>query len=163
MSDGFDPLEVAAVRRVLWQLADDDPDEDDTLMDAADAVVDRVESLEDRLADLEQTVDPDPGSVAYEQLTRPQKVHRLRVALYEQATDGTGQTMHYDDVKWLFDGHPSADHCYTLMELAGEADGYHYETGGHGDGQKRIRVEPDDANDDRIVRAANNGETDTPA
>ena len=114
------------------------------------------ERLRDRVAELEELVDPDPGGVAYEQLTSDQKVHRIRVALLEQATAGNPPTMKYDDVRWLFDGKPSAGHAYDLMERAANADGYVYETGGHGDGQKRIRVEPDAVNDERIVHAVNN-------
>ena len=114
------------------------------------------ERLRDRVAELEELVDPDPGGVAYEQLTRDQKVHRVRVALLEQATAGKAPTMKYDDVRWLFDGKPSAGHAYDLMERVANADGYVYETGGHGDGQKRIRVEPDAVNDERIVHAVNN-------
>lgn len=118
----------------------------------------RVEDLEDRVAELEELVDPDPGGVAYEQLTRDQKVHRVRVALLEQATAGKTPVMKYDDVRWLFDGKPSPGHAYDLMELVAEADGYVYEKGGHGKGQKRIRVDPEAVNDDRIVHAANNAD-----
>ena len=116
----------------------------------------RLDELEERVAELEELVDPDPGGVAYEQLTSDQKVHRIRVALLEQATAGNAPTMKYDDVRWLFDGKPSAGHAYDLMERAANADGYVYETGGHGDGQKRIRVEPEAVNDERIVHAVNN-------
>lgn len=158
MSDGFDPVEYAATRRVVWALAGDraDPD-DDTMMDAAVAAVGRVEALEDRVAELEELVDPDPGGTAYEQLTRDQKIHRVRVALLEQAAAGKHPTMSYDDVQWLFDGKPSPGHAYDLMELAAEADGYAYETGGYGNGKKRIRVDPDAVNDERVIHAANKG------
>ena len=116
--------------------------------------------LRDRVAELEELVDPDPGGTAYEQLTREQKIHRVRVALLEQATAGNAPVMKYTDVQWLFDGRPSPGHAYDLMELAAEADGYVYETGGHGDGQKRIRVEPEAVNDERVIHAANNGPDD---
>lgn len=139
MSDDLEPL-VDALRRQL---------KDRTR---------RVEDLEDRVAELEELVDPDPGGVAYEQLTRDQKVHRVRVALLEQATAGKTPVMKYDDVRWLFDGKPSPGHAYDLMELVAEADGYVYEKGGHGKGQKRIRVDPEAVNDDRIVHAANNAD-----
>ena len=121
------------------------------------------EQLRKRVAELEELVDPDPGGTAYEQLTSDQKVHRIRVALLEQATCGNAPTMKYDDVRWLFDGKPSAGHAYDLMERAANADGYVYETGGHGDGQKRIRVEPDAVNDERIVHAVNNGSSEVGA
>jgi len=115
------------------------------------------DELRERVAELEELVDPDPGGVAYEQLTSDQKVHRIRVALLEQATAGNTPTMTYDEVRWLFDGKPSAGHAYDLMERAATADGYAYETSGHGRGQKRIRVEPDAVNDERVVHAVNNG------
>lgn len=115
------------------------------------------DTLRERVAELEELVDPDPGGTAYEQLTRDQKIHRVRVALLEQATAGNAPVMKYTDVQWLFDGRPSPGHAYDLMELAADADGYVYETGGHGDGQKRIRVEPDAVNDERVIHAANKG------
>lgn len=164
MSDEFDPLEVAAVRRVLWSLAGDDSDADGTLMDAATAAVERVERLEKRVADLEELVDPDPGGTDYQQLTKDQKVHRVRTALVEQATDtrnGKAQ-MKYGEVQWLFDGHPSAGHAYDLMELAAKLDGFYYDKAG-GDGEKRVRVNLDAVNDDALVHAANNDPTETPA
>lgn len=123
----------------------------------------QIEDLENRVATLEELVDPDPGSVNYEQLTKSQKVHRIRVALLEQATNGRKPVMEYDDVQWLFDGHPSPGHAYDLMELAAEMDGYEYETGGHGKGQKRIRVSPDSVNDKRVIHAANNDTQEQPA
>lgn len=144
MSDETDPLVEALRRKVNTQ-------------------AERIDDLESRVAELEQLVDPDPGTTAYEQLTRDQKVHRVRVALLEQAIAGTSAVMKYDDVRWLFDGKPSAGHAYTLMELAAEADGYTYEQGGHGKGQKRIRVEPDAVNDERVIHAANNGSETVPA
>ena len=163
MSD-IDDLEAVALRKLLWRMAGNKHEADEsTVLEAANAAVDRMEQLEDRVAELEQLVDPDPGTTAYEQLTREQKVHRVRVALLEQATAGKSPVMKYDDVRWLFDGKPSAGHAYTLMELAAEADGYAYETGGHGKGQKRIRVEPDAVNDERVIHAANNGDSALPA
>lgn len=144
MTEDRDPLVEALQRKVNTQ-------------------AERIEDLEDRVAELEQLVDPDPGTTAYEQLTREQKVHRVRVALLEQATAGKSAVMRYDDVRWLFDGKPSAGHAYTLMELVAEAEGYTYEIGGHGKGQKRIRVEPDSVNDERVIHAANKGDSALPA
>lgn len=161
----LDDLEVVALRKLLWRMAGDECDDPDehTVLEAANAAVDRLEDLEERVAELEEVVDPDPGTTAYEQLTKDQKVHRVRVALLEQVMAGKSATMVYDDVVWLFDGKPSAGHAYDLMELAAEADGYIYETGGHGKGQKRIRVIPDSVNDERVIHAANNGSGATPA
>jgi len=165
MSNQFDPLEAAAVRRVLWSLAGDDANTDtDTMMDAAEAAVARVESLEERLAEMEELVDPDPGGKAYEQLTKDQKVHRVRTALLEQAGNARNgkAKMNYKEVMWLFDGHPSAGHAYDLMERAGSIDGYAYDAAG-GDGEKRVRVDTDAVNDDALFHAVNNDQAQTPA
>jgi hypothetical protein len=164
MTDQFDPLEVAAVRNVLWSLAGDDADDDGTLMDAAESAVDRVESLENRVAELEELVDPDPGGKEYDQLTKDQKVHRVRTALVEQADDTRNgkAKMNYKEVMWLFDGHPSPGHAYDLMERAGELDGFAYDTAA-GEGEKRVRVDIDGVNDDALVHAVNNDTAEAPA
>lgn len=167
MSSQFDPLEAAAVRRVLWSLAGDDADadaEDATMIDAAEAAVERVEALEQRVAELEELVDPDPGGKDYDQLTKDQKVRRVRTALLEQAADARNgkAKMNYKEVMWLFDGHPSPGHAYDLMERAGEIDGYAYDAAG-GEGEKRVRVDSDAVNDDSLVHAVNNDQTETPA
>lgn len=117
---------------------------------------DRVAALEERVAELEELVDPDPGATAYEMLTRPQKVHHVRKKLVEMADrqDGKAQ-LKYRDVKMLFDGYPSAGHCYDLMERAADLDGYAYDEAG-GSGEKRIRVNLADVNDDTLVHVVNN-------
>jgi hypothetical protein len=161
MSDGLTPKETAAVRKVLFSLAGDDVDDDADVFEAVDAAAERINDLSERVSELEQVVDPDPGSQAYEQMTKAQKVHRLRVALLEQAAEGKIPSMKYKDVLWLFDGHPSAGHCYDLMERAAEADGYHYDT--NNNDEKRIRVEPDAVNDQSLVHAVNKGQQETAA
>lgn len=144
-------------------------DDEITLVDALRQKVknqeERIEDLEDRLADMEELVDPDPGHTDYAQLTPDQKVHRVRKHLAQEAAKGNRPTMQYNDVKWLFDGHPSPGHCYDLMERAAEADGYTYDTSGHGNqqGQKRVRVNLDAVNDETLIHAANNATSDTPA
>lgn len=122
------------------------------------------EELRERVAELEELVDPDPGGKEYEQLTKDQKVHRVRVALLDQAT-GTNNgkaKMNYKEIMWLFDGHPSAGHAYDLMERAGQLDGFAYDSAG-GDGEKRVRVDAGDVNDDALVHAVNNDQPQTPA
>lgn len=151
-------------------MSDDIPDRVDDLEGRVDALnrariylQDRVEDLEtenaqlrDRLADLEEIVDPDPASRDYTELSREQKVHRVRRALVEQAaTQQTGKTsMAYDDVQWLFDGHPSPGHAYDLMELAGNLAGFEHVD--PDDRQQQIRVDLDAVNDETLIRAANN-------
>jgi len=118
----------------------------------------RIDELEETVARLEEVVDPDPGSTEYEQLTKSQKVRQIRVALMEEARDnnrGVAQ-MKYKDVKWLFDNHPSPGHCYDLMERAADLDGFAYDEPSGGGGDKRIRVDPDDVNDETLIHAVNN-------
>jgi len=122
------------------------------------------EQLKERVAELEELVDPDPGHTDYEQLTKDQKVHRIRKTLCEYAgsTGGTAR-MKYREVMMLFDGHPSAGHCYDLMERAGQIGGFAYDAAGNGDGEKRIRVNVDDVNDETLLHAVNNATQPNPA
>jgi len=122
---------------------------------------DRVEELEAEVAELKELVDPDPGNVAYQQLTKSQKVHRVRKALLEAATrQGGTASMKYKEVMALFNNKPSPGHAYDLMEAAAVGmEGYTYDAAGQGRGDKRIRVDADAVNDDRLFHAVNNTET----
>lgn len=100
-----------------------------------------------KIADLERTVEEQAGRIdefeedltavtlrlsafdedrAYDALTRDDKVGRVREHGFERSVDGGGTaTLDYNDIQWgVFDGEPSADHCYTLMRLAADADGF---------------------------------------
>lgn len=150
-------------------MSDDEPSRLDILEQRLDALTtrnnhlqervwelqDENEQLRDRVAELEQVVDPDPGSVNYEQLTKSQKVHRVRVALVEKAArEHNGKTrMDYNDVVWLFDGNPSPGHAYDLMERAGELDGFEYDK--PDGGNKRITANLDAVKDETLIHAAN--------
>lgn len=128
------------------------------------ALLTRVNELEERVDELEQIVEPDPGTTAYEQLTKGQKVHRVRKTLAERADARNGvASMKYREVMMLFDGHPSAGHCYDLMERAGEMDGFVYDAAGNGEGKKRIRVKLDAVNDDGNLHGVNNEAPANPA
>jgi len=151
-------LEHAAFKQLVWALAPGEPDEYDTIVDGVHAAVEERRELEERVAELEGLVDPDPGSTSYEQLTKPQKVHRVRSALVEEAEKRGGRAaLQYDEVKWLFDGHPSAGHCYDLMERAADMDGFAYDRPSGDGGQKRVRVNLDGVNDLDRFHAVNNG------
>jgi regulator of replication initiation timing len=119
------------------------------------------ERLRERLAELDEVVDPDPGATAYEQLTKPQKVHRLRRTLVEDAAGTqTGKAaMDYRDVRYLFDGHPSPGHAYDLMDAAADLDGFNYDTPSGSGGNKRIRVNLDAVKDETLIHAANKATT----
>ena len=151
-------LEHAAFKQLVWALAPGEPDEYDTIVDGVHAVIEEHRELEERVAELEGLVDPDPGSTAYQQLTKAQKVHRVRSALVEEAEKSGGRAaLKYDDVKWLFDGHPSAGHCYDLMGRAADMDGFAYDRPNGDGGQKRVRVNLDGVNDLDRFHAVNNG------
>lgn len=125
------------------------------LMERLDEAEEERDRLRERVAELEELVDPDPGSTEYAQLTRPQKVHRLRRQLVTVAANTTGKaSMFYDDVQSHFGGHPSPAHCYDLMKRAAELDGFAYDQAGGGQGQKRIRVDLGDVNDESLIHAA---------
>jgi len=81
------------------------------------------ERLRDRIAELEATTEV---SDDYDQLDRDTKVGMVRGHLIERARQQHGKAaIDYDDVMWeVFDGEPSADHCYTLMQKAATADGF---------------------------------------
>lgn len=119
---------------------------------------DRIETLEDRLAELEELIDPDPGTTEYDQLTKDQKVFQIRKHLLTMADQTNGRAaMKYKEVMALFNSHPSAGHCYDLMERAGHLDGFEYDKAGGGKGDKRVRVKADAVNDERLIHAVNKG------
>lgn len=160
MSDATEALDHAALRQLVWGLAPSDAEDYDTIIQAVHEIVDENQELRERVAELEELVDPDPGATEYSQLTKPQKVSRVRAALVEEAEKRGGRAaLHYDDVKWLFDGHPSAGHCYDLMERAAEMDGFAYDQPSGDGGQKRVRVNLDGVNDLERFHAVNNGST----
>jgi len=79
----------------------------------------------------------------YETYTREDKVSLLKSHLLERAYARDGKaSADYDDVIWgVFDGEPSRDHAYTLMELAAQADGFHYNTSRR---PREVRVDLDE-------------------
>lgn len=122
-----------------------------------------IQDLEDRVTELETVVNPDPGSVDYEQLTKAQKIQKLRLGLIQSAARSNGKyAMKYREVMTFFDGHPSAGHCYDLMDRAGELEGFAYDKA-NGSGEKRIRVDIESVNDDALIHAANKATEGTPA
>lgn len=115
-----------------------------------------IGALRNRVAELENLVEPDPGKGEYDQLSKDRKVWRIRKKLAETAAEGRGAaSMDYKDIMWLFDGHPSSGHCYNLMERAGEVDGYEYDKAP--DGQRRITVELEGVNDERLLHSVKEG------
>lgn len=100
-------------------------------------IVPRLDALETRLADIEDRLEQieqgraDPTALEYEEMSRSQKVARLREYLIEQAQrEGGVFSMEYREVVGLFDGQPPPGTAYNLMEAAGEKAGFSYETSG---------------------------------
>lgn len=125
------------------------------LQERVDELKAENDDLRDRLTDLEEIIDPNPASRDYQELTREQKVHRIRRALIEQAASSQNgkAAMEYDDVVWLFDGNPSPGHAYDLMGLAGELDGFEFvDPEGR---NKQVRADLAAVNDEALIHAAN--------
>ena len=118
-------------------------------------IVDENERLRERVSELESVVTPHPESKDYQDLTRDEKVQQLRESLVEKASARQNGrfSMGYKDVMWLFDGQPSAGHCYRLMDLAGEATGFDYAK--FEDRPNQIRVNIDGVNDETLFHAVN--------
>jgi len=129
----------------------------DLLNDAVEDLERENAELRRQVAALQSEVDPDPGSKEYSDLSRAEKVRQIRERLVDVAgTDHAGRAaMKYKDVMWLFDGHPSAGHCYDLMERAGELDGFDYSAAGGGKGDKRVTVNLDAVKDESLFHAVN--------
>lgn len=84
-----------------------------------------VEDLDRRVTQLEARTSTDDAE--YANLSKNQKIGMLREELVRraQAASSGWAKMDYSDIMWsVFDGNPSADHCYTLMKKAAEAEGY---------------------------------------
>jgi hypothetical protein len=145
-------------------MSDDGPDTDqlvqihesrlDALDDAIDKLEQKVEQQARRIGQLEALVDPDPGTTAYEQLSKDQKVRHVRQHLVDVAKSNGGKaSLQYREIKTLFDGHPSPGHCYDLMRSAGAIDGFEYDE--NGSGNKRIRCNAAAVKDEQYFHAAN--------
>ena len=82
-----------------------------------------VEDHEERIAQLEAAI---PDRSDYETLDTQTKVGIVREHLVKRAQEQSGRAaIDYQGVMWeAFDGEPSADHCYTLMERAASAEGF---------------------------------------
>lgn len=171
MSDDFQELEmrVEALRRKVNSRLDgigyeEDHDSIQDVLDEIDRLDNRLDEMGERLRRVERVVDTDPDRVEYQEMSKGQKVYRIRQELVEKATATNGKwRLDYQDVKALFNGQPSAGHCYNLMEAAAEMDGFVYDRPGQGDatsetGEYRIRVETDQLNNMRLFQSVNNAE-----
>ena len=100
----------------------------------------RIDDLEAELERLQARV---PETTDYDDLDRDTKVGMVREHLVDRAQSQHGKaTLDYQDVMWgVFDGEPSAHHCYDLMELAATATGF--ELRDPSDGNRRVAVDLD--------------------
>lgn len=150
MSDDLEPLVEALQRKANHQ------------RERIEELEETVAALQEQVSGLQRLVDPDPGAVEYQEMTRQEKVYQVRKKLVELAANTNGRAAYkYRDVKRLFDGHPSAGHCYDLMERAGELEGFAYED--NPDGEKRVVAKIEDVNDETFVHVVNNAQEESNA
>ena len=112
----------------------------DELEEEIDDLREENERLTYRVAELEAEK-PD-RSVDYEQLSLEDKVARVREELMIHANasmSGVASLDYRDVMVSLFNDKPSADHCYKLMRLAGQKDGFDYEN--PASGNRRVTVD----------------------
>ena len=121
-------------------------------LDEATAEIERlredVTSLELRLSEHDDDRD-------YAELTRDDKVGMVREHAFEKAARGSGvAALDYDDIMWeVFDGEPSADHCYTLMKLAADIRGFEEKT--PASGNRSLTVDAKEAKRGAVFSSAN--------
>jgi len=67
-----------------------------------------------------------PQASEYDSLDREEKAALVKEHVVKKAKDQRGKAaIDYSGIKWeVFSGEPSADHCYTLMKIAAQDDGF---------------------------------------
>jgi len=100
------------------------------LEDDLKAATDRIDDLETDVTRMSLRLSEHDNDRPYDSLNRDDKVGKVREHAFEKAAQGRGQAaLDYSAIKWeVFDGEPSADHCYTLMDLAAEVRGFNVKT-----------------------------------
>jgi hypothetical protein len=89
-----------------------------------------IEHLREDVASLELRLSEHGDDRDYAELTRDDEVGMVREHAFQKASHGSGvAALDYDDIMWEgFDGEPSADYCYTLMNLAADVRGFEVKT-----------------------------------
>lgn len=120
-----------------------------------------VEQLSAEVSRLQEELAPDTDGKSYEQLSRAEKVHQIQVAALEDAQGAPTRkaALTYREVKMLFGGKPSTGHCYDLMSLAGDRDGFAYEE--RDDSPNRLTADLGAVNSPELLHAVNNAEQTT--
>jgi hypothetical protein len=99
-------------------------------LNIAQEAMKRITELEQTVQDQQERIEAleaaQPDRSDYKQLDRETKVGMVKEHLIKKAKDQHGKAaIDYDAVMWeVFDGEPSADHCYTLMQKAANEDGF---------------------------------------
>jgi len=83
-----------------------------------------IDSLVEDLTALELRVEDVSGDSDYGDLTFDEKVGLIREHAFRRATSSHGSAaLDYNDIQWeVFDGEPTAKHCYKLMRHAAGSD-----------------------------------------
>lgn len=122
-------IEVAALRKLVYNLADNpDPDEVNVVQ-AAEIAVNRFNEMDERMAALEGATGINIENAEYKNLSRAAKLKEIREKLKSKAEQNTNSkaAMDYNDVIWLFDGHPSPGHASELVTKAGDSPGFNFQ------------------------------------
>jgi len=145
-ADGIDNMDafVKALQRKL-----------NTAVDRIDELERENNELRRQVSELQAELNPDPESKSYDELSKGDKVRRIREKLVDVAETNHGgcESLKYKEIKMLFGGYPSPGHCYDLMQVAGEAEGFAYDE--NGDGTKRVRVDIEAVKDESYFHTAN--------
>jgi len=117
-------IEMAVLRKIVYQLAGDPDPDDVSLMEAALEAVERFDEMEDRLAALEGATGINLENAEYQEMSRAAKIKRVRDALKAKAEEShNGKAMmDYNEVSALFDYNASPGHAVDLAKAAAEYD-----------------------------------------
>ena len=120
-----------------------------------DELEDEIEGLREDITALELRLSEFDDDRSYDELTRDDKVGLVREHAFEKAARGSGvAALDYDDIMWeVFDGEPSADHCYTLMNLAASVRGFDVKT--PSSGNRSLTVDSQEAKRGAVFSSAN--------
>lgn len=105
-------------------------------------ILDMLLEVMNRLEDVEDRVD-DPKTLEWEEMSKAQRVSRIRQHLAERAESSPygKASMDAGEIDSLFNGHPSTGYTYKLMDAVAQADGYDVDKPKNGN--KRVTVDLD--------------------
>ncbi|CAL92455.1 hypothetical protein BJ1_gp33 [Halorubrum virus BJ1] len=154
MSEGDDVSArdaLAIAQRALAKAGDIE----DELKSDLDEATEEIDRLREDVTALELRLSEHDDNRDYAQLSRDEKVGMVREHAFQKATRGSGvAALDYDDIMWeVFDGEPSADHCYTLMKLAADVRGFEVKT--PPSGNRSLTVDAREAKRGAVFSSAN--------